>query len=173
MAKVSFSKLALKPVVGVATFEENEQTIEVKQYLPIEEKMELITRVLNYTVDSKGYYNAGLLDMNLTLEIIFTYTNISFTEKQKESREKLFDTIISSGLWVDVCACLPTSELKWINRITAEQIDKIYGYRNSVMGILENVIADYRNVEMNANDIKEAVGDESLDFLKDVLTKLG
>ena len=42
MAKVAFSKLGLKINNDVKTVVFNEQTIEVKQYLPIEEKLNLI-----------------------------------------------------------------------------------------------------------------------------------
>nr|DAP55714.1 MAG TPA: hypothetical protein [Caudoviricetes sp.] len=42
----------------------------------------MITRVLNNSVDENtGYYNHLKLDMNLGLEIIYAYSNISFTEK--------------------------------------------------------------------------------------------
>ena len=42
MAKVAFSKLGLTKNTNVGSFEWNDQTIEVKGYLPIQEKMQLI-----------------------------------------------------------------------------------------------------------------------------------
>ena len=42
MAKVSFTKLGLKKNEEVGILHINEQDIEVKQYLPINEKLELI-----------------------------------------------------------------------------------------------------------------------------------
>ena len=47
MAKIAFTKLALTKNTDVASFDWNGQTIEVKQYLPIQEKMDLIAAVLN------------------------------------------------------------------------------------------------------------------------------
>ena len=68
MAKISYNKLGITKdeLNKVQTVEYNDQTIEVKQYLPIAEKSELITRVLNNSVDENtGYYNLLKLDMNL------------------------------------------------------------------------------------------------------------
>ena len=42
MAKVPFTKLGLTKNTNVGSFEWNDQTIEVKGYLPIQEKMQLI-----------------------------------------------------------------------------------------------------------------------------------
>ena len=70
MAKISYNKLGITKdeLNKVQTVEYNDQTIEVKQYLPIAEKSELITRVLNNSVDENtGYYNLLKLDMNLGL----------------------------------------------------------------------------------------------------------
>ena len=47
MSKVSFTKLGLTKNTSISSFEQNGQTIEVKQYLPIQEKMDLIAAVLN------------------------------------------------------------------------------------------------------------------------------
>ena len=46
MAKIGFTKLGLKPNNEIVNIKFNEQNIEVKQYLPVEEKLELITNVL-------------------------------------------------------------------------------------------------------------------------------
>ena len=53
MAKIAFSKLGLTKdkLDEFQTVEFNDQTVEVKQYLPIAEKAELISRVLNNSVD--------------------------------------------------------------------------------------------------------------------------
>ena len=94
MAKIAFSKLGLTKdkLDEFQTVEFNDQTVEVKQYLPIAEKAELISRVLNNSVDDDaGYYNNLKLDMWLALEIVYAYSNINFTEKQKSDPMKLYD----------------------------------------------------------------------------------
>ena len=67
MAKVTFSKLGLSKNTEVKEIEWNDQKIEVKQYLPIEEKINLVGKILNESVDDNGYYNPIRLNI---------YTNI-------------------------------------------------------------------------------------------------
>ena len=100
MAKVSFNKLGLKVNINEVPVQIGEETIAVKQYLPIEEKLQLISRVLEQAHDiENNFANPVKTDVYMILEIIEAYTNISFTEKQKEDSAKLYDLIVSSGLW--------------------------------------------------------------------------
>ncbi|WP_291631401.1 hypothetical protein [Clostridium sp.] len=81
MAKVSFTKLGLKKNEDVEIVEWNEQKIEVKQYLPIEDKLNLITAIIQNSIDDNGYYNPAKIYVNTIIEMINFYTNIGFTEK--------------------------------------------------------------------------------------------
>ena len=64
MAKVSFTKLGLKKNEDVEIVEWNEQKIEVKQYLPIEDKLKLITAIIQNSIDDNGYYNPAKIYVN-------------------------------------------------------------------------------------------------------------
>jgi len=110
MAKVAFSKLGLTANKDIKTITWNEQEIEVKQYLPVNDKLILCARVLNQVVDEQGYYNPGKIEIFKTLEIIMTYTNLTFTEKQKEDPGKLYDLLISSGFEKLVIDNIPDEE---------------------------------------------------------------
>ena len=99
MAKVAFTKLGLKKKDEVKTVNINNNVIEVKQYLPINEKLELIGRVLNQAADDNNFSNPVKLEVFTALEIVFTYTNISFTDKQKEDLIKLYDILESNNIF--------------------------------------------------------------------------
>lgn len=177
MAKISYNKLGVTKdeLNKVQTVEYNDQTIEVKQYLPIAEKSELITRVLNNSVDENtGYYNLLKLDMNLGLEIVYAYSNISFTEKQKEDPMKLYDMLNASKVLNLIIGLVPDGEFYYLNKTTHEMANNIVAYRNSVMGIMEAISADYSNLDLDATDIQKKLNDpDNMALLKDVLTKLG
>jgi hypothetical protein len=51
MAKISFTKLGLKVNQEIKTIEYNGQIIEVKQYLPIQDKLQLISDIINQAMD--------------------------------------------------------------------------------------------------------------------------
>ena len=50
------------------------------------------------------------MSMYMTLEIVYYYTNINFTEKQKSDPAKLYDLLAGSGFFDDFFAVLPQTE---------------------------------------------------------------
>ena len=174
MAKVSFTKLGLKVNQEVKTINFNEQTIEVKQYLPVNDKLELISNVINSAHDENNFSNPVKISVFTTLEIMYAYTNINFTDKQKEDPTKLYDILISSGFACEVFRAIPEAEYHEIISGIEDSINAIYTYRNSVMGILDTISTDYSNLNLDASEIQKKIGDpENMEFLKQVLTKLG
>ncbi len=175
MAQINYTKLALKPILDkVKVIEWNEEAhIEVKQYLPLSKKLEVLTTIIQNSGDGNGFYNSARIDFNITLELIFAYTNIKFTEKQKEDLEKLYDAFYSTGLAEDILYEIPDEEKAWFNRHVYKSIDKIYEYRNSVYGILDAIKNDYSDLDLNVNELKDALAkDENVEFLKEVMDKM-
>lgn len=174
MAKVAFTKLGLIKNVEVASFDWNGQTVEVKQYLPIQEKMDLIAAVLNQCQDENNFINEAKMQLFMNLEIVYKYTNINFTEKQKEDPAKLYDLLAGSGLFDDIFTVLPQREYKSIVMWLSKTAEHIYEYRNSIYGILDAMNTDYKNLDLDVDSLREKMADpKSLELLKDVLTKLG
>ena len=174
MAKVSLIKLGLKVNQDVKNIEFNEQIIEVKQYLPINEKLELISSVINSAADENNFSNPVKENVFLTLEILYHYTNINFTDKQKEDPVKLYDLVVSSGLVNKVTDLIPEEELDEVINGVAQSVKAIYTYRNSVLGILESISQDYSALNLDATEIQQKLADpDNMALLKQVLTKLG
>ena len=174
MAKLSFTKLGLKKNDEIKTVVWNEQTIEVKQYLPINNKLELISNVIMLSADENNFSNPVKLDIFLSLEILDAYTNISFTEKQKEDICKLYDLFKGSGLLDMIIKAIPENEYKQLQDSLMICVDAIYTYRHSILGILETISQDYENLNLDAESIRQALADpENMGLVKDVLTKLG
>lgn len=172
MAKVSFSKLGLKLNTEVKSIGYND--IVVKQYLPINEKLELITRVINNAADDNRFLNKIKLEMYLNLEIVFTYTNINFTDKQKEDLPKLYDILNSSGVMSDIINTMEISEYNYLYKNTLDIAEKMYEYSNSIYGILDNIATDYSNLNLDANEIYQKIADpENLALVKDIMAKMG
>lgn len=174
MAKVSFTKLGLKVNQDIKTIEYNEQIIEVKQYLPINDKFEIISNVLNNAHDENNFSNPVKIDLYMTLEILYAYTNINFTDKQKEDPAKLYDLVAGSGLATAVLAAIPEEEYNTISIGVYRTIESVYAYRHSALGILESISTDYSNLNFDASEIQSKLADpENLELLKSIMTKLG
>jgi len=175
VAQITYTKLGIKPVVDEIKVIDwaPEVKIEVRQYLPLQKKLEVLTNIINASTDDNGFYNSAKIDFNKTLEIIFAYTNIKFTDKQKEDPMKLYDSFYSNGLAKEIFNLIPERELNWFDKHTCITIDKIYEYRNSVYGILDALNTDYSNLNFDVDKLKNALAnDEGVDFLKDIIEKL-
>lgn len=173
--KVGLTKLGLKKNTNLISLEWNGQVIEIKEYLPIEDKIGVIERIVNQSLDDNNFANPARIMINTTLEIMFAYTNINFTDKQKEDRLGLYDLLVSSGLWAQVEDRLTEiGELKIIIKTTNDVIDEIYKYKNSAMGILQVISEDYSNLDLDAEKIRDKLGNkENMEFLKEVMDKMG
>lgn len=173
MAKIALTKLGLKPNTEIKTIEWNGQNIEVKQYLPITEKLELISNIANESLDDNPYYNPARIQIFIRLETILAYTNINTTDKQREDVFKLYD-MFAGELGDKILESIPVTEQNFIKTTTWKIIDGVYKYKNSAMGIMENITADYSNLDLDATEIQKKIGDpENLELLKAVLSKLG
>lgn len=172
--KPTFAKLGLKMNNNIKTIIINEQEIEVKQYLPVNEKLELIGAVIEQAADENNFSNPIKLDVFTKLEIIFHYTNLSFTDKQKEDLVKLYDILESNNIFSLVFQAMNEQELTFIINGVTKCSEAIYTYRNSVMGILDIVTSDYNSLNLEATEIQQKLGDEkNLELLRSILTKLG
>ena len=173
MAKIALTKLGLKPNTEIKTIEWNGQNIEVKQYLPIEAKLDLISDIANKSLDDNPYYNPARIKIFIRLEIILAYANINTTDKQREDIFKLYD-MFAGELGNKILESVPVEEYNFISQTTWQIIEGIYRYKNSAMGIMENITSDYSNLDLNATELQKKIGDPSnLELLRTILTKLG
>ena len=175
MAKVAFTKLGLKRKDEVKTVNVNNNVIEVKQYLPINDKLALISRVINLSHDSSNNFaNPVQVEVIGTIEIIAAYTNLSFTEKQKEDYAKLYDLLEENGITKDLISAIPEDEYAFLIDGINESIEAVYKYQNSVLGILDSVAQDYSNLEFDASKIQQELADpQNLELLKGIMSRLG
>lgn len=111
---------------------------------------------------------------NMVLEVVYAYTNLSFTEKMKEDSFKLYDTLVSSGIYEDIIHVILEKDWAEIEEGVWSTINNIYQYRNSAVGILDAVSTDYSNLNLDATAIKEELSNEdNLRLLRDVVSRLG
>lgn len=179
MAKVPFSKFQAKvndEVTKLSYCNSAGEDIyyEVKHYLPFVEKLELVSRIINNSIDDNGFYNPMRVKLYMTLEVVYAYTNLSFTEKMKEDPFKLYDILVSNNIFTNIVNIICEKDWTEIQENVWATIKNIYEYRNSIMGILDTVSTDYSNLNLDANEIKETLSNEdNLKLLRDVVSKLG
>jgi hypothetical protein len=176
MAKIAFSKFGLKPNSEIKTITWGGQDIEVIQYLPIQKKLGLIGRVISQAHEQDANYsNPVKIEVYTTLEILFEYTNITFTEKQKEDVPKLYDIVYSSGLWRAVVDAMPTDELDIIMNGIENSIEAIYKYQNSALGIIDLLKGDMETIDnIDVEGMKQSLAEiAESPLIKEIVPLLG
>ena len=174
MAKVTFTKLGLKKNENIKTVQICGQDIEVKQYLPIEEKLELIGRIIDNSANNNNFENPVHLEVYTNFEIIAAYTNITFTEKQREDIGKTYDLLFGNKIIDDILAWIPKGEYNIIANGVKDTVKAMYAYKNSALGILETITQDYSNLNLEASEIQQKLADpQNMELLKNILTKIG
>lgn len=174
MAKVPFTKLKCKINENTVPVQIGEETIAIKQYLPIQEKLGLISKVIMAAHEQdQNYSNPVKCDVYTELEMVFAYTNITFTDKQKEDLPKLYDILKSSGIVDEMMKNLPETEINAIFSGVWRSVESIYKYQNSVLGLLDTIKTDYNNMKLDIDSLNQAITDpETLEFVKSILTNL-
>lgn len=175
MAKPTFAKLGLTKNTEVKTFLYAGQEIEVKQYLPIEDKLELIANAINNTLatDENRFPNFVKLKMYLKLEVVFKYTNLVFTDKQKEDLPKLYDLLEGNGIIKMIEDKMPEYDYLYLEDDARELLAGMHQYNNSVYGVLDNVRTNYSDMELDVDKLRDELANaENLDIVSQVVTKL-
>ena len=168
MAKIPFTKLSLSKNTSTKELDWNGQKVEIKQYLPIENKLEVISKIISFSADDHIFYNPCKVEIYELLEIILAYTNINLTDKQQEDVLKLYDLFISSGFSTKVKELIPEDELKYIHEGAWAAIKEFYRYRDSAMGIMEQISLD------KLTDIIDQIkNSDEIQNLQQLTTQLG
>lgn len=138
---ISYANMKLKPVTTTHKFEWNGNEIEVLDYLPIEDKYDLIMVTLQKSFED-GYYNPIKVDEFFHLHLIYMYTNINFTDKQREDEHKLYDSLKSNGLidaFIEQMNEFDYSELFNMLDDTKRELTE---YKRSTSALIQSLVSD-------------------------------
>lgn len=147
--------------------------VAIKKNIPILEKMELISDIVNASIDDNDFYNPCLGKINLLVKLVLAYTDIEVNKDV--SIFDLYD-IFSNGVFQAVIPIISESpDYSFIVHGVEEFIHSIYEYKNSARGILKGLMADAKESNLELEDIVKDINlaPESLAMVKDVLDKLG
>ena len=139
--KISYANMKLKTKTDVNVFKFGEQQVEVLKYLPAQDKYDLLMATLQKS-DEDGMYNDFKLNVYFELHLVYMYTNISFTEKQKENEFKLYDALKSNGFFDEFFGALEEDEYNELYTQLNSIKKASSKYRLSVAGILNKIIED-------------------------------
>lgn len=165
MAKVTYASLKLKTNTDVKIVDFNDSKIEVLQYLPIADKYDLVSIVLQESKED-ALYSPVRIDMLFHLFLVFSYTNITFTEKQKEDLPKLYDTLLSCGLLDKIIEAIPQEEYDMLMDYIDEYINQDMNYNTTAAAMVKNLLAA---IPENMEEINKIVNQIDLSKFTEVM----
>lgn len=145
MSKTTFAGMKLKVDTSVNTFDFEyngaKYPINVLKYLPVSDKEDLVQVALQKSY-LNGVCNEIKLDMYFNLYLVYLYTDIGFTDKQKENPEDTYDKLQCSGLIDQVIAHMDQDEYKHLLDYLESNRNSIDADNRSAKGIFEGIIND-------------------------------
>ena len=107
---MNFQELELKQTSQFNTVVlQNGKEAQVKKYIPIKDKIDLIQIALQKAKEDR-IYNQMKLDVYFHLNIIYLYTNIEFSDEDKEDEMELYDILKSNNVIEDVICGMEEDE---------------------------------------------------------------
>lgn len=137
--------------------------IKVLQYLPIEDKNSIIQMALQNS-EENTIYNEYKLQMYFELYITYMYSDIEFTEEEKEDEVHLYDVLKSNGIIEKIIEAIPRVEyIDLCNKLAVTKENKMK-YRNSIASVINSFINELPANASAAKDIIEKFNPE--DFMQ-------
>lgn len=166
MAKASYANLKLKTDDSIKTITFNSVEIDVKQFLSTDAKYDLIEAVLQKSKLEDGTFHPILVDAYFANFVVFLYTNLNITDKQKEDELKLFDQLVSSGLYKAICEAIPDTELEKLNMYFDNRKMDIEEFNNTTAGLIRTLVND---LPRQAEAVKDIISTFDKDKFQEVI----
>lgn len=129
--------------------------INIKKYLPINDKKDLIEITLQKAEEADGTYNEILIDMYFNLHLVYLYTDITFTDEDREDEMKLYDELESSGMLERILNKIPDEEYNVLMDYLKAMRREISSYKHSAAAMVQKLVVDLpKNAEAAAKIVQ-------------------
>lgn len=140
-------------------------TIGVLQYLPVADKNDLIALVLQNSLEN-GVYNRVKMNMYFRLYIVYLYTDIEFTDDEKDDPAHTFDVLESNGVIDAVLQAMDKDELRTMNEWLFDTMETKTKYNNTIASVIHSFIEE---LPKNAESAKSIIENFNPEAFQEVL----
>ena len=131
----------------------NNNNIKVNQYISIEDKNSIIQLALQNS-EEDTIYNECKLKMYFELYIVYMYSDIDFTQEEKDDAVQTYDILASNGIIQAIIAAIPQTEyIELYNMFEVTKKNKMK-YKNSIAAAIYRFVND---LPVNAEAAKEII----------------
>lgn len=148
----------------------DELGIKVKQYLPINDKLNLVARILlSCTVEEGGIWKVDTVYKKFfyEIEMIKAYSNLDFStidkflgnddEKYSEKLAAYYDDLKQSGLVDIIIGMIDIEEVRFVDECVREQIIENNRVNNSIAGVVGSALNKLVEKLPDEEDMKQIV----------------
>lgn len=160
-----FKDLDLKINDNFATTIINDKEVKVFEYLPIEDKMDLINITLQNS-EENGFYNPMKIEMYFNLYLVEMYTDLEFTEEEKLNPYETYNKLESNNVIISVIGAMTDEEYSFLQEFLKQTKKEKENYKRSFLGIFENFIQD---MPKQAEAVSEIVNNFDPEKFKEVI----
>jgi hypothetical protein len=156
--------------VKIITFKEID--IEVKQYLPIDAKIDLIDRIIagSYEeIEEAKIFNSVQYDILFTYLIAKYYTNLNLSD---DKVFEMYDVLKSTGLIDDILEAIPDDEFNYIKEHLESRINEVekgIERRTNIGYALDKFLTNFNGDLTNAVSVVEKFNPEEVDQVKKMI----
>lgn len=143
----------------------NEKTIQVKSYLPISDKMDIV-QITIQKADNGRYIDQLALDMFFELNLVYSYSNIEVTQEDRDDQFALYDRWTQDGTINTVISAIPDEEYNKLSEAIDETVEDLMKYRGTAAAVINSFIND---LPRNAEIAKEIVDSFDPEKYKEVV----
>ena len=175
---MNFKDLKLTPKVSFTEIKIGEDTVlKVANYLPIEDKGNLITFVVDMALDTTtGCFSPVRVETYFALAICRWYGDMVFDDDDIQINVALtYDTLETNGIIDAIMNAIPKDELEFIQDLVKDTISDIAKYNSSAAGIIQMMNQNASQLDTQITNILDSIKNgenlETLSVIKDMVGK--
>lgn len=156
MAELKYSDLSLKLNKDVNVIKFNDAEIEVLKYLPAEDKLDLLEVTLQKSKDMNEGYNDYKMEVYFHLNLVYLYTNLVFTEDERDDEIYIYDCIKSNGLLDAIVNAIDDEEYHYLFATLIQMAEYRTKRDTSIVALVRGLVNDLpAQVEAAAKAVEE------------------
>ena len=175
---MNFKDLKLTPKVSFTDVKIGEDAVfKVASYLPIEDKGNLITFVVDMALDTTtGCFSPVRVETYFALAICRWYGDMVFDDDDIQINVALtYDTLETIGIIDAIMNAIPKDELEFIQDLVKDTISDIARYNSSAAGIIQMMNQNASQLDTQITNILDSIKNgenlETLSVIKDMVGK--
>lgn len=146
------------------------QKVSVKQYLPIDDKAELIKYIIDWALDTTtGCFSPIRTEVFFSLAVCRWYAGIEV----HDNFSYYYDVLETWGILDEIMSYIPEGELRYLRELVDATVADVARYNNSAAGLIQmmNTNAEGLDSQLQSilSQIKNGKGLEQLAAIKDVV----